>query len=79
MKTRHAHPNEPGVWTLLDHADAVALWRRERIDPVPVTLFYIVRPAQQDEILYSEERAREAFTRFTAGAAGAARSHEPQC
>lgn len=67
MKTRHAHPNEPGIWTLLDHGDVIALWKRERVDPVPVTLFYIVRPPHQDEIIYSEERAREAFARFTDG------------
>lgn len=63
MKTRHPHPNEPGVWTLIDHDDAGAIWRRERVDPTPLTSFCILRPPRQTEIVYSEERAREAFGR----------------
>ena len=63
MRTRHPRPIEPGVWTLVDHDDAGAIWRRERLGPTPLTSFYILRPPRQTEIGYSEERAREAFCR----------------
>ncbi len=55
------HPNDPGKWTLLVSGDDKALWRRDRIDPVPVTLFYIIAPPQQPQILYDEHEARVMF------------------
>lgn len=39
-----------------------ALWRRERTDPVPVTLFYVVRPPRQTEVVYDEAKARALFS-----------------
>lgn len=58
------HPNEPGKWTRLEGVDGVALWRRDRSDPVPVTLFYVIAPPRQAEVLYDEARARTLFTRL---------------
>lgn len=55
------HPNEPGRWTLLERRAAASLWRRERSDPAPVTMFYVLRPPRQAQILYDETRARELF------------------
>lgn len=58
MPARLDHPNEPGKWTLLDRVDTAALWRRDRVDPVPVSLFYVLAPPRQAEVLYDEARAR---------------------
>ena len=52
-----AHPNEPGKWTLLERQGAIALWRRERSDPFPVTQFYLLAPPRQAEVLYDEALA----------------------
>jgi hypothetical protein len=52
------HPNEPGKWTRLEIADGVALWKRERTDPVPLTLFYVLAPPRQAQVLYDEAQAR---------------------
>lgn len=52
------HPNEPGKWTLIERRRAVALWRRERSDPFPVTQFYLLAPPRQTEVLYDEALAR---------------------
>jgi len=56
------HPNEPGKWKLLDHAGTAALWRRDRSDPVPVTLFYVLAPPQQAQVVYDEAVARAQFS-----------------
>lgn len=60
------HPNEPGKWTRLEADAGVALWRRDRSDPVPVTLFYVLAPPGQAEILYDEARARALFATLIA-------------
>lgn len=56
------HPNEPGQWTLLETRPGAALWKRDRLDPLPVTMFYILNPPAQAELFYDEARARERFT-----------------
>lgn len=58
-----SHPNEPGRWTLLETVDGASLWRRERMDPFPVTMFYVVSPPAQSELFYEEGRARARFAR----------------
>lgn len=55
------HPNEPGKWVLLARASEVALWRRDRSDPYPVSLFYLIAPPRQAEVTYNEEAARQRF------------------
>lgn len=55
------HPNEPGRWTCLETADGAALWRRDRSDPMPVTMFYLLAPPRQTVILYDEAQARAQF------------------
>lgn len=65
------HPNEPGKWTRLESGEAVALWRRDRSDPMPVTLFYVLAPPRQAEILYDETKARALFASLTAPDASA--------
>lgn len=55
------HPNEPGRWTRLEAAGGATLWRRDRSDPFPVTMFYVVAPPRQTEVLYDEPRARAQF------------------
>lgn len=62
------HPNEPGKWTLLDRAETVALWRRDRSDPVPVSLFYVLAPPRQAEVLYDETKARAQFSALSSRA-----------
>jgi|GEM_PF-3369155 len=63
MKASIEHPNEPGLWTLLDHdGGQVGLWRRDRTDPAPLTVYFVLSPPQQAEIFYSEERARELYS-----------------
>ena len=61
MPTRLDHPNEPGKWTLLDRVETAALWRRDRVDPVPVSLYYVLAPPRQAEVLYDEAKARAQF------------------
>lgn len=63
------HPNESGKWTRLEADAGVALWRRDRSDPVPVTLFYVLAPPRQAEILYDEAKARGLFATLAAPAA----------
>lgn len=55
---RPEHPNEPGKWTLIDRRGERLLWKRERSDPVPVTVFYVVDLPRQSLILYDEAAAR---------------------
>jgi hypothetical protein len=59
------HPNDPGRWTVVETATDATLWRRERDDPFPVTLFYLVAPPRQPEVLYDEDRARALFAART--------------
>lgn len=56
--TRPEHPNEPGKWTLIDRRGDRVLWKRERSDPVPVTVFYVIDLPRQPLILYDEVTAR---------------------
>ncbi|AQR62063.1 hypothetical protein BZG35_10720 [Brevundimonas sp. LM2] len=60
------HPNEPGKWSRLDAADGLALWRRDRSDPFPVTQFYLLAPPRQTEVLYDETQARARFAALSA-------------
>lgn len=57
----HPHPNEPGQWTLLESRNGATLWKRDRLDPLPVTMFYVLRPPGQTELFYDEQRARDRF------------------
>jgi len=59
------HPNEPGKWTRLDTTEDAALWQRDRSDPFPVTMFYVVAPPRQTEVLYDELGARARFSSVT--------------
>ena len=61
MRRPFDHPQDPGRWALLETTPVATLWRREREDPVPVTLFYVVSPPRQTEVLYSEALARKRF------------------
>lgn len=56
--TRPEHPNEPGKWTFLDSRGDRVLWKRERSDPVPVTVFYVIDLPRQPLVLYDEATAR---------------------
>ena len=42
-------------------AGGFALWRRERQTLAPVTMYYVVAPPRQSEILYDEAKARARF------------------
>lgn len=55
------HPNEPGHWTLLESRGGAGLWKRDRLDPLPVTMFYVLTPPAQAELYYDERRARDRF------------------
>lgn len=55
------HPNEPGRWTLLESGPDRSLWRRDRDDPYPVAMFYIIAPPAQTQVVYEEDRARSLF------------------
>ena len=55
------HPNEPGRWTLLESLAGRSLWRRDRADPMPVAMFYLLNPPAQAELIYDEARARDRF------------------
>jgi len=65
MFKRLDHPNEPGKWTQLEGGDSAALWRRDRMDPVPVSLFYVLAPPRQAEVFYDEALARVQFSRLS--------------
>ena len=66
MLKRLSHPNEPGKWTLLESTEIAALWRRDRSDPFPVSLFYLLAPPHQAEVFYDETLARARFTMLSA-------------
>lgn len=53
------HPNEPGKWTLLAQKGQRALWRRDRSDPVPVTIYWLDDSPRQPELFYEEAVARQ--------------------
>ena len=55
------HPNEDGTWTRLEGVDRVALWQRDRTTFAPVTMYYVIAPPRQSEILYDEAKARERY------------------
>lgn len=55
------HPNDAGTWIRLEGREGVALWRRERQALAPVTMYYVVAPPRQSEILYDEAKARARF------------------
>ena len=55
------HPNDAGAWTRLEGRERFALWRRERQELAPVTMYYVVAPPRQSEILYDEATARARF------------------
>lgn len=59
------HPNDAGTWTRLEGQPGCALWRRERQTLAPVTMYYVVAPPRQSEILYDEAKARERFDELT--------------
>lgn len=63
------HPNDPGAWKRLEGRDDFALWRRERQTLAPVTMYYVVAPPRQSEILYDEAKARARFNEL-AGVSG---------
>lgn len=67
MATIPSHPNEDGNWTRLEGADGSALWQRERTTFAPVTMYYVIAPPRQSEILYDLEKARERYEFFAAG------------
>lgn len=60
-------PREPGRWKRLDHDNGKILWRRDRDDPVPVTMFYLLAPGRQAEIFYDEALARQRFADLAFG------------
>ena len=53
---------------MLDTSARATLWRREREDPVPVILFYLLSPPQQPVVVYDEIKARELFETINAPA-----------
>ena len=61
MASIPSHPNDAGTWTRLEGRDGFALWRRERQALAPVTMYYVVAPPRQSEILYDEAKARARF------------------
>lgn len=61
------HPHEDGAWTRLEGADGVALWQRDRTTPAPVTMYYVIAPPRQTEILYDPAKARERYESLAAG------------
>jgi hypothetical protein len=65
MKSALQPPNEPGRRTMLEHLAAAALWRRDRTDPVPVTMFYLLNPPLQGRVVYDEAEARQLHTQMT--------------
>lgn len=69
------HPNDDGSWARLEGREGFALWRRQRMTFAPITMFYVVAPPRQSEILYDEEKARARYAQLIelAEAADAAR------
>lgn len=61
-----SHPNEDGAWTRLEGVDGVALWQRERTTFAPVTMYYVIAPPRQTEILYDPAKARDRYEVLTA-------------
>lgn len=61
MTRPHDHPNDPGRWTVIEARPNATLWRREREDPLPVTMFYLVAPPAQPQVLYDAARAMALF------------------
>ena len=55
------HPNDDGVWTRLEGRDGFALWRRERQTFAPITMYYVIAPPRQSELIYDEDKARARF------------------
>ena len=55
------HPNDDGAWTRLEGRDGFALWRRQRVTFAPVTMYYVVAPPRQNEIIYDEDKARARY------------------
>ena len=55
------HPNDAGTWARPEGRDGFALWRRERQSLEPATMYYVVAPPRQSEILYDEAKARARF------------------
>lgn len=51
------HPNDPGRWTLVQAGPTAAVWKRDRDDPFPVTMYYLVSPPQQPQVVYDEASA----------------------
>ena len=72
MPKRLDHPNEPGQWTLLERTGVASLWRRDRSDPFPVSLYYLIAPPRQTEVLYGEAKARAQFSDWSASDANQA-------
>ena len=60
------HPNEPGKWIRLASAGGATLWRRDRSDPFPVTMFYVLAPPRQTEVFYDETKAQAQFDALSA-------------
>lgn len=55
------HPHDAGAWSRLEGCEGFALWRRERRLLAPVTMYYVVAPPRQSEILYDEAKARARY------------------
>ncbi len=60
------HPNDLGRWRVLETTLSATLWRRDRDDPFPVALFYLLSPPHQLQILYDEAEARARFETLAA-------------
>lgn len=73
------HPNDDGSWARLEGREGFALWRRQRMTFAPITMFYVVAPPRQTEIIYDEEKARARYDQLIelAEAAEAARRPAP--
>lgn len=67
MATIPSHPNEDGAWIRLEGSDGLALWQRDRTTFAPVTMYYVIAPPRQSEILYDLAKARERYEYFAAG------------
>ena len=59
------HPNEPGKWTLIERRGERLLWRRERQDPMPQVVFYVMDLPRQTEIFYDEQAGRERLAQLS--------------
>lgn len=59
------HPNDPGTWARLEGREGFALWRRKHQALAPVTMYYVIAPPRQSEILYDEAKARARFNELT--------------